>query len=793
MSHSIKTLYVVHHSHTDIGYTDLQERVVQSQVNYIRSALQLMQDPKNDGFRWNCETWFCVEQFLQQAAPEETEAFFARMKEGRIGFSANYLNFCDLADHDVLERRLDEVCALLNAHGVTPKTAMCADINGISMGQRDAMLDHGIEFLYTNIHCHHGMYPLYQNQTAYWWESASGKRMLVWNGEHYNLGNVLGLKPNRSANFMMQNFGADTAADAVDTMHKNLEDYLTLCEENGYRYDFVVASVSGVFSDNAPPEPEILRVIEEHARRYPEGTRIRMVSLQELYAAIAPKLQDSPVYHGDLTDWWANGAGSTPYAVKHYREAQHRYALARRLDPQAGEHYPELCRMAEDNLLLYAEHTWGHSSTITNPYDTMVLNLDMRKNSYASKAHEAASRMLGAIGEKKGDTLRYYNTSGSIRVCAPNQVKGLQPVEFYVESPILDRVRITCEDGTELPCQVSTHPRGRRITFLDDFTGCREKTYTYTELPALPATLNSRKCYVGAERIRDIINDYDPVTYRLPYGYENPWFRLDCRPADGVTALVDKRTGRNLLAEGAAPFFTPLYEVTPVRPGQTYTYEERRLLGRNIRGQHAVLSAGKLEEVRCEEHGPVFTQLRLCYTLPGTVKADVIVKLYEGVPRIDFTLQLGKTISSDVESVFLPMTLDLGGNRELWLKKGSEPYRPGVDQLPGTCMEYTMSDDGLAFVGEGGSALIASRDVPLYYFGEMRHHPIRLCDNKPENNRRPVYSWVMNNTWETNFKMDLSGFCEYNYSLWLSDETDPRKAVAELTERSFDPWAAIIG
>ena len=41
--------------------------------------------------------------------------------------------------------------------------------------------------------------------------------------------------------------------------------------------------------------------------------------------------------------------------------------------------------------------------------------------------------------------------------------------------------------------------------------------------------------------------------------------------------------------------------------------------------------------------------------------------------------------------------------------------------------------------------------------------------------------------------MDLSGFCEYNYSLWLSDETDPRKAVAELTERSFDPWAAIIG
>jgi len=47
MSHTIKTAYVVHHSHTDIGYTDLQERVVQGQVNYIRSALRILDQPEN--------------------------------------------------------------------------------------------------------------------------------------------------------------------------------------------------------------------------------------------------------------------------------------------------------------------------------------------------------------------------------------------------------------------------------------------------------------------------------------------------------------------------------------------------------------------------------------------------------------------------------------------------------------------------------------------------------------------------------------------------------------------------
>lgn len=799
MSHSIRTLYIVHHSHTDIGYTDLQERVIQGQVNYIHTVLELLSHPENQNFRWNCETWFCVEKFLEEATPQEAQALFEHMKAGRVGFSATYLNFCDLVDSQVLHRRLGEACGLLRARGFQPKTAMCADINGISMGQRDALLDNGIEFLYTNIHCHHGMYPLYQNQTAYWWEAAGGRRLLVWNGEHYNLGNVLGLTPDRHTNGMTANFFGDVPAPEsdVEALHQSVESYLTLCEENGYPYDFILASVSGLFHDNAPPNLEILHRIEAYNQRYPQGVQLRMVSLQELYSAIREPLADSPVYRGDLTDWWANGVGSTPYAVKHYREAQRRYALARRLEPQLGEKSPALCRAAEDNLLLYAEHTWGHSSTITNPYDTMVLNLDARKSSYASKAHEAASQLLGRTAAEKGDILRYYNTSGKLRVIAPNRAQGLQAVEFYLENWDLPRARIVREDGVELPCQVSAHPRGKRLTFLDDFSQASQREYTFQPLPALGDALNSRKCYVGAERVRDIVNDYDTFTYRLPYGFENHWFRLEYRQGEGVTALVEKRTGRDLLGEGAAPFFTPLYEVTPLTAQDRATpcpeESARRAIGRNIRGQQARLSVGQLEQVLCVEHGEVFTELRLCFRLPGTVKADVLVKFYEALPRVDFRLQLGKTLSSEIESVFLPMSLSLDGGQSLYLKKGGEAFRPGVDQLPGTCMEYSMSDDGLAYVCPQGSALIASYDVPLFYFGEMAHHPIRLCDNREENNRRPVYSWVMNNTWETNFKMDLSGFGEYRYTLWLSGETDPQRAMEELRERCFEPWPLITG
>ena len=798
MAHTIKTVYVIHHSHTDIGYTDLQERIIDTQADYIQTVLSLMEQPENAAFRWNCETLFCVEEFFKTATESEQDAFFRLVSEGKLGISANYLNFTDLLDYSVYRERLADWQERLAAHGASMRTAMAADVNGISMGCRDAMLENGIEFLFLNIHCHHGMYPLYQNQNAFWWENANGRRLLVWNGEHYNLGNVLGIKPNQSSNFMINDrLGLKTVnPDAAEALHQGLEQYLSSCEEQGYTYDFIITSVSGVFSDNAPPEIEILHTIEAYNDKYGDEVRLQMVSLSELYEAVRTKLEFAPIYRGYLTDWWADGVGSTPYAVKHYLEARHRYHLSRRLDQDLHNNYPDLYAAAQDSLLLYAEHTWGHSSTITNPYDTMVLNLDMRKNSYASKAHEAASRMLNRIAAQKGDILRYYSTSGTIRACGISQTGGPQLVEFYIETLHLENAEVRNADGQVLTCQVSPHPRGRRISFIDHFAPSEEKVYTYRALPAAAQVLNSRQCYVGAEQVRDIINDYDPVTYRLPYGYENHWFHLCWRPHEGVTAFIDKRTGKNLLGIGDAPFFTPLYEATSLAgeyPQHSCPQEyARRLLGRNIRGKHAKLHAGDLEEITCIERGAVFTLLRLRYRLPGTVHCDMYIKFFEEMPRIDFRLELGKTLSCDIESIYLPLSLDLPGN-SLYIRKGTEAFRPGTDQLPGTCMEYYMSDEGLSYVSKKGSALIAMRDTPLIYMGEMRHHPILLCNGREENNHRPVYSWIMNNVWETNFKMDLSGFGEYCYSLWLSDETDPEKAMDELLEKRFDPYVLVIG
>ncbi len=783
------TMYVLHHSHTDIGYTDLQEKVIYNQIDYIKAAVNIAKEGhKNDtidkNFKWNCETYYCVERFLEEATEKEKQDFYAAVRSNNIGLSANYLNFTDLVDKGVLNKRTKEMVENFKAQGIDVKAAMNADVNGVSLGTFDVLIDNGIEFLFTNIHTHHGMYPLYQNQKPYYWENKEGKRLLVFSGEHYNLGNALGLIYNKDTNFMTENyFGKDAKPKThIEILKENIVNYLTSCEENEYKYNFIPTCVSGAFSDNAPPNTDIIRTIAAFNEAYGDEVHLEMVTVQEFYDKIKDQVKDAPVYKGDLTDWWANGVGSTPYAVKHYKEAQRMYYLCEKLDSKAHVSKKELTRQAEDNLLLYAEHTWGHSSTITNPYDTMVQNLDIRKTSYASKAHEASAKNLNRIMHSRGDKLRYYDLNGKVKAISLSDQKSTQVVEFYIETWKYPGVKVICETtGQEMVTQLSSHPRGVLISFVDSFEANEERIYRFEEADAKIEVANTRVAYVGAERVKDIVNNYDAKSYKLPYQIENDYFKIAYEIGKGVTSFYNKVDNVEMLKEGDAKFFTPIYENTKVR---TNVYEERRLLGRNIRGLHSKKYIGELVDVKIIDNGEIFTTIELIYKLEGTYFSSVVIKLYNTLPRLEFKYKIAKTLSTDIESIYLPLTLN-NLDATLYIDKGDTVMRPGIDQIPGTCMEYYLVDNGLAYETKENTILIQTKDAPLIYMGELKHHPIMLCDERQENNKRDVYSWIMNNTWETNFKMDLSGITEFCYTLSLIKTKDAEQSFKKMKDEGY--------
>lgn len=796
MGKQIKNVYIVHHSHTDVGYTDLQEQVIYNQVQNIKTVVSLIKRGREaqlpwENLKWNCETAFCVERFLQSASEAEKRDFFGLVRDGFIGISATWLNSTDLADCEMLDRKTKKLRQIFREEGICIKTAMNADINGISLGARDVLAGNGVEFLYTNIHTHHGMYPLYQNQKPYFWENEEGERLLVWSGEHYNLGNALGIVFHKNVNFMTENyFGKGGDGGPMEQLHRNLSESIKEYEENGYPYDFYITSISGVFSDNAPVNPEIAVTVDAFNARYGDEVRLEMVTLQQLYELIREKVADAPVYRGAINDWWGNGIGSTPYAVKHYKEALRMSHVCDRLEEKTGVHNEKLSQLADENALLYAEHTWGHSSTITNPYDTLVTDLDIRKTGYASKAHEAAAMRRSEQYHLLGDILRYYSGNGQVKAVSMSREKRVLPVEFYVETASLPDVRVTdAKSGEVLPAQLSAHPRGVLVSFLSEFEPLEEKLFFYREQPAREEKLFTRTAWVGAERVRDIVNEYDKESCRLPYCLENDWFRISYSIGEGITSFYNKKSGTEMLKGGTERFFTPVYERTQIRRG---VYEERRLLGRNVRGLHAKQYQGVLTDIQLLDHGPVFSRVKLVFALEGTRHCDVVLRMYRSLPRIEFSCRIAKTLREDIESIYLPLSLNLP-ETEVYIRNGGVPMRPGIDQLPGSNMEYYVADQGLACCGREQSVLIGTRDTALLYMGELAHHPIVLCDNKPENNRRPVYSWIMNNTWETNFKMDLSGFGEFCYTLELAEKTTLPEALERLADNDMDVVSFICG
>ena len=102
--------YLIHHAHTDVGYTDRQEKIAWNHVKYLESVVDILREAERDpnwaGFCWNVETFWMVERFLEKSTPGYIADFWRFVREGKIGLSGNYLNGTDLTDETVLRETL---------------------------------------------------------------------------------------------------------------------------------------------------------------------------------------------------------------------------------------------------------------------------------------------------------------------------------------------------------------------------------------------------------------------------------------------------------------------------------------------------------------------------------------------------------------------------------------------------------------------------------------------------------------------------------------------------------------
>ena len=797
-------VFVISHSHTDIGYTERQEKLCRYHVDFIIQAIDILNGIHSgkikdaEGFRWQVENYWQIRNFYENAPEEYIKQFEDYVRTGEIGLSGNYLNMTELVDADTMDWGLSEMREYADKHGFPMRSGMSADINGYAWGYSDLLRKHGVENLYCALHPHHGMFPVFRKHQPFYWQGPSGKSILVWGGEHYHFGNELILAPYGGSSYMdMDEYNPyfqsrlilnknreDTDRTEMEILRTRLERYLDNFENEGYEYDFVPALVSGASTDNGFPSEGIAQRINELNRIYDGKVVFEMATLDMFFDYVKKNCHDIPVYSGDWNDWWADGVGSTPTAVKSCRAAQRRLALAKKLDPEGKASDKNLIDQARYGVMMYSEHTWGYSSSVIEPWDTLVGDLDNRKSAYAVNADTAAARNLDGILASMGEVTIRYQRPQHYGIVNPHNTAGKMKASLYIELwEFVEGVRFSIDTPIEvydlttgeiIPHQVTKIARAYQVDVVLDMPAKGRRNLGIRLAERKPYRMISFP-YIGADKVADVVlpDEYERNTEIV----ETDFFRIRFSQKDGIVSIYDKKHGKEILQKSEYPAFSGIYEVTPSNGNPV---ETRRLMGRNRKSEATRRYASVQRNIRVVDDGDVFTAVQIDYELHGTQMYSVLLKVYKAMPQIDTMVRVHKDSTWDPENLYISLPFTAGEGEELYVDKTGCLIRPGVDQLPGTNREFYLIQNGFAWKSGTGSVVLSTRDIPLMVMNTLESHPIRLSGEPDwEFNRSSAFSWAMNNFWETNFRVDLSGFYEFAYSLRTSDSSDPEELIGE--------------
>lgn len=782
------TVYIINHSHTDIGYTDRQEKIERYHVDFIKQVISIFDSIKTreckewDGFKWTCENYWQVENFLKNADEENIKKFKKYVKEGLIDISLNYLNMTELVDEDILKDMISNARKFSDINGFELDSAMIADINGLSWGYSEVLHEQGVNNLFSCLHAHHGLAPLYVKQMPFWWETPKGNKILVWNGEHYMLGNEFFLVPNtRSSYHIIDEFVNDNYTPHFEVTENRLFRYVSYLEEEGYPYDYVPAMISGILSDNSPANPRIMEIINKWNEKYSDKIELKMTTLNGFFK-IVRKENDIQTYSGDWNDWWADGVGSTPAPTKIYKDAQRKYHLSKKLDPKNELGKNELLDEFKYKMMMYAEHTWGYSSSVSEPWNTLVNDLDYRKAAYAVNSNQLISRHVDEILANLGEVSIMPDREKIYKIINPHDHKITDSVKVYVEhwedidgvyfgENLESRMEvIDIASGEKIDYQVIQTARANEIEFILSLHPKEEKLIRLQKTEFKPSTA-LRYVYKGSEGVQDI--EETPYMQRGNNSYivQNDYFYIEFDNKSGIKSLKYKNTDKELIHPNSeySPF-VGIYEKTDIRTNPT---QERRIMGRNRKGRMVQRDDSKLTDIKIIKDGSVYTTIKLDYKLLGTQMYSVILKVFKKIPKISSIIRIQKQNEWAPENLYVSLPFSLGEDTELFIDKTGCIIRPGIDQLPGTNTEFYLTQNGMVYKNQEESLIVACKDVPLITLGELDSHIIKLCgESTAYKNKEVAYSWVMNNYWETNFKVDLSGFYEFEYLLYYTESQD---------------------
>ncbi len=786
------SVFLVHHSHLDIGYTDTQGSVLQHHLQYLDSVLDLTSAtddwPEDAKFRWNVEATWPLLHWIKSRPERDRSRFFDRVREGRVEICAlPFSMHTEAYSIDELARQLRFADELREHHNVPIQTAMQTDVPGATIGLLTSLVDADVRYL-SVAHNYAGRSApdLVGGQgltRPFYWRAPNGRRLLVWytdspHGSAYMEGNLVGL------------------AEDYQVTVEALPGYLSALAERPYPYqgrgesifgwtgldpdtevtkvpyphDVLHLRVQGAFADNAAPSIVPAAIVREWNEKwaYP---RLRLATNSEFFAAAEEKLGEViETYSGDWTDWWVDGIGSGARHLGFNRRAQADVRTAQTLHTLAGaltedgDDPQEEIDEAYESMALFDEHTWGAA----NPWmdglekgESGALQWQ-RKAGFARDACERSNALLRSgvhrlshVFGRSGDSL------ASVTVFNPSRWERTDPVSVFVpESRTgLQRPLAVVDAATRerVPCVVEGQgdarhrARGIHLSFVaGDVPACGYRRYDLVEGDG---------------------EHEGPEAGDEP-GIENENYRVSFDLARGrITELLDKTSGLNLV-DADAPFGFDQYVYDRYASAPHFNH-----LSSRIRANDLALLGGRsargLAVVTQRSSNPVWDRLTVRLVGEGADIVESTLTLFRGVRRVDITNRIHKVGTPEKESVYFAFPFAIRDPSFHYEITGGVDS-PGAPHIPGSADHMRAVRHWVGLENESVRLAWATMEAPLVQLGNIHLPYLPFPETiEPEiANPATVYSWALNNIWDTNFPSQQQGEMVFSYAVASGDDME---------------------
>ncbi len=709
------TIYLVQHTHTDIGYTRPQTEILPEHLRYIDYALDFCDQtdhyPEAAQFKWTCETTWPVREYLKTRPDHQIDRLRQRVDEGRIEIAGLFLNSSDLADEASIATSLQPI-RLIRDMGMPVRAAMQDDINGVPWCLVDYLSGAGVEYLNMAENTHRARKP-FDNPTTFWWESLSGNRIMVNRSEHYMTANMLGILTNQ------------------ETFAKNLFSHLHDISEKGYAYDHYSIQFSGYLTDNAPPSTTACDVVKEWNQAY-IWPKLLLATISEFMDVMKKEHADNiPSFRGAWPDWWMDGFGSAPIETSYARTAhcdnianQSLRSFAVILGVDGNQAIDDLQSQVDDAIAFYDEHTFGAAESISDPLSENSIVQKGEKLSYVWEAVKK-NRLVREMVMGRIQHVFPKSDMPVITVFNPMNWQRSGVVTIYVDHQILPRDRkfqILAEDDQPLAIQ----PLSSR----------EDGTYWALYVKDIPPL---------GYRTLQILSTDEPATKEITKPFagilENDFYIIEIDTTTGkIIHWKDKELGLDL-----------------VDLSSPYTFGE--FIFENLGGNRAQLEHFKLEEysrttfskleISDQFEGPIWNSVNLKGQMPGWADGDIQceIRLFNTEKKVELSFSMKKLAVWDPEAGYVPFPFSLPGSRFV-VEVAGGTMMPGKDQLEGSSSDWLGIQNFVSVRNDSAQIVFVSPEIPLVQLGDINLGKFARIAH-PETSH--LYSWVLNNYWTTNF------------------------------------------